>query len=108
MEDCIFCKIIKGDIPKEFDYQDDNVVVFADIHPASPVHLLIVPKKHIEDFFHVDDASHMAISHAIKKLIDKHKLMGKGYKISVNGGGAQAINHLHFHLRAPMSKDAPV
>ena len=102
MEDCIFCKIINGEIPKEFDYEDENVVVFPDINPLSPIHLLIIPKKHIEDFFHVDEKIHIAITNAIKKLIDKERLMGKGYRISVNGGGAQDINHLHFHLRAPI------
>ncbi|HVZ66728.1 MAG TPA: HIT domain-containing protein [Patescibacteria group bacterium] len=104
MEDCIFCKIVRGDIPKEFDYEDDEVVAFADIHPLSPVHLLVIPKKHIEDFFHVDDKTHMAIANAIKKLIDKKELMGKGYRISVNGGGAQDVNHLHFHLRGPVGR----
>lgn len=106
MSDCIFCKIINGEIPKEFEYQDDYVVVFADIHPLSPIHLLIVPKQHIEDFFHVEDEVHLKISHAIKKLVDKHKLMGKGYRIVVNGGGAQDINHLHFHLRAPVKPES--
>ncbi|HVT01124.1 MAG TPA: HIT domain-containing protein [Patescibacteria group bacterium] len=104
MKDCIFCKIISGEIPKDFDYEDKDVVAFADIHPLSPTHLLIIPKVHVEDFFHVDEKTHMAIARAIKKLIDKEKLMGKGYRISVNGGGAQDINHLHFHLRAPIGR----
>jgi len=104
MEDCIFCKIINGEIPKEFDYQDDDIVAFADIHPLSPVHILIVPKKHIEDFFHADGKTILSITAAIKKLIDVKDVMGKGYKITVNGGGAQDINHLHFHLRSPIGR----
>ncbi len=103
MNDCIFCKIVKGDIPKEFEYEDDDIVVFSDIHPMSPIHLLIIPKHHIEDFFHADHKTILAISDAIKKLVDKKKLMGQGYRVAVNGGGAQDINHLHFHLRAPIS-----
>ncbi|HVZ11745.1 MAG TPA: HIT domain-containing protein [Patescibacteria group bacterium] len=102
MKDCLFCKFVSGEIEKEFAYEDDDVVVFSDIHPLSPIHLLIIPKKHIEDFFHVDEKTHMAIANAIKKLIDDNKLMGRGYRIVVNGGGAQDINHLHFHLRAPI------
>lgn len=101
---CIFCKIASGDIPKKFDYEDARVMVFPDINPVAPIHLLIIPKKHIEDFFHADEATHMQIASAIKKVIDKKKLMGKGYRITVNGGGAQEINHLHFHLRGPISR----
>lgn len=101
MKDCIFCKIVKKEIPKEFAYEDDEIVAFDDIHPKTPVHLLIVPKKHIEDFFHSDDDTIRSISHAIKKLIDKEKLMGRGYTLEVNGGGYQIVNHLHFHLMGP-------
>lgn len=104
MKDCIFCKFATGEIKKDFEYEDDTVMVFEDIHPMAPIHLLIVPKHHIEDFFHANEETHMAISKAIKKLIDSKKLMGKGYRITVNGGGAQDINHLHFHLRGPLKK----
>lgn len=100
-KNCIFCKIESGEIPKEFTYQDDEIMAFPDINPMSPVHLLIIPRKHIEDFFHSDSKTIEKISVAIRKLIDKEKLMGKGYRIVVNGGGAQDINHLHFHLRGP-------
>lgn len=101
MKDCIFCKIVNGEIPKEYAYEDDEIIVFDDIHPKTPVHLLIVPRKHIEDFFHSDDNTIFSITHAIKKLIDKEKLMGKGYTLEVNGGGYQIVNHLHFHLMGP-------
>lgn len=104
MKDCIFCKIISGEIPKEFDYEDENIVAFPDINPMSPIHLLIIPKRHIEDFFHADGKTIEAISVGIRHLIDREKLMGKGYHISVNGGGAQDINHLHFHLRGPFPR----
>lgn len=102
MVDCIFCKIANKEIPKDFEHEDKNLVVFADIHPVAPVHLLFVPKKHIEDFTSpVEDKTYLAIIAAIKKMIEKNNLMGKGYKIIVNGGGAQIINHLHFHLIGP-------
>ena len=102
MTDCIFCKIVSGEIPKEFDYEDEDIVVFSDIHPMSPIHLLIIPRKHMEDFFHADEKTINAITKGIRHLIDQKKLMGKGYRIAVNGGGAQDVFHLHFHLRAPI------
>lgn len=102
MSECIFCKIARKEIPKEFAYEDDDIVAFDDINPVAPVHLLIIPKKHIKDFFEVeDDKIHLAISHAIKKLIEQKGLDSKGYRIEVNGGGAQDVFHLHFHLFGP-------
>ena len=102
MDNCIFCRIVKGEIPKDFKYEDDSVVAFDNINPAAPIHLLIVPKEHIDDFFNAKDPkTHMAITLAIHKLIEKTGLMGKGYKIEVNGGGSQEIDHLHFHLFGP-------
>lgn len=104
---CIFCKIVKGEIPKSFAYEDSEIVAFADIHPKTPIHLLIVPKRHIEDFFHSDDKTITAVSHAIKKLLDEKKLMGKGYTLEVNGGGYQIVDHLHFHLMGPKGVHSP-
>lgn len=102
MNDCIFCKISRGDIPKDFKYQDEDILAFDDINPIAPVHLIIIPKKHIEDFFDIDDEKlHVKISNAIKKLIKKTGLNNKGYKIEVNGGGSQDVFHLHFHLYGP-------
>lgn len=109
MPDCIFCKIAKKEIPKEFTYEDEDLMVFPDIHPVKPVHLLIVPKKHIKEFTDVDDVTlHGKIGIVIKKLIATHNLQNTGYKITVNGGGAQEIDHLHFHLMGPMGKTAAV
>lgn len=104
MKDCIFCKIVSGEIPKDFEYQDEKIVVFADIHPVAPVHLVIIPREHVDDFYNVKDNSvYLAVSHAIRKMIERNKLMGRGYRIVANGGGAQIINHLHFHLIGPVS-----
>lgn len=100
---CIFCKIISGEIPKEFAYEDADVVAFEDINPQTKVHLLIIPKTHVEDFFEARNPEvHMKIVHALHHLIDKKGLMGKGYKLEVNGGGAQVVPHLHFHLMGPI------
>lgn len=106
MEDCIFCKIAKHEMPKEFVYEDDDVMVFEDIHPVRQTHLLIVPKKHIEDFGNLtDDKILLKMRDTIHKLLKDLKLEGQGYRLVLNGGGAQIIDHLHLHLMAPWGKD---
>ena len=103
MKDCIFCKIVNGEIPKEFAYEDDSVVAFEDINPQAKVHLLVIPKEHIADFFDSKNSkTHMSIVKALHHLIEKNNLMGKGYKVEINGGGAQIVPHLHFHLLGPV------
>lgn len=104
MEECVFCKIIRKEIPVTFLYEDDKVVVFKDTNPQKPVHLLTIPKEHIEDFYDLDGETAAAIVYAVQKMIDENNLMGQGYKVEVNGGGAQLVNHLHFHLIAPVPK----
>lgn len=105
MKDCIFCKIVRREIPKEFKYEDENILAFDDVHPVAPVHLLIIPKQHVEDFFELkEDKIHLAISQAIQHLIEKTGLNTKGYRIEVNGGGSQDLFHLHFHLFGPRIK----
>jgi len=105
MMDCIFCKIRDGEIPKEFTYQDEDVMVFPDIHPIKPVHFLIVSKKHIPDFLDLeDDALFQKIKAITQQMIKKLKLEDKGYRLVVNGGGAQIIDHFHIHLLGPMGK----
>lgn len=107
MQDCIFCKIAHKEIPKEFTYENDDIMVFPDIHPLRPIHLLIVPKNHIATFAHLtDDVLLGKIRKVIQQMIQDEKLEGRGYRIVVNGGGAQAIDHLHFHLTGPWQKGA--
>lgn len=105
MSSCIFCKIARGDIPKKFTYEDEEVMVFPDINPVKPIHLLVVSKKHIPDFLDLEDNRLLAkIRKVAQKMIREQNLTDKGYRISVNGGGAQIINHLHFHLIGPLGK----
>jgi len=107
MDNCIFCRIARGEVEKDFEYQDSDIMVFADIKPVAPVHLLLVPREHIRDFFDVSDPSLFSkIGSVAQKLIVKKELMGKGYRIVVNGGGAQIIDHLHFHLIGPIGHAA--
>src|ERR1035437_9904142 len=103
MPDCIFCKIRDREIAKEFTYEDEDVMVFPDIHPLKPVHLLIVPKIHTEDYLEFNDLELMAkVKKVINKMIEE-KMENKGYRVSINGGGAQVVRHVHFHLMGPVS-----
>ena len=103
--DCVFCKIRDRIIPKEFTYEDEEIMVFPDIHPLKPVHLLIIPKKHIEDLLMINDKLlMMKLIKIMQEMIRKFKLENKGYRIVVNGGGAQIINHLHVHILGPLGK----
>lgn len=101
--DCVFCKIRDREIPKEFTFEDEEIMVFPDIHPVKPIHLLIVPKKHIEDFASLEESEIWEkIKQTARQLIKKEGLLEKGYRLGLNGGGAQIINHLHMHLLGPM------
>lgn len=103
--ECVFCKIRDRIIPKVFTYEDEEVMVFPDINPLKPIHLLIVPKKHIEDLSMMNDEGlMMKVTKIVQEMIKKFELGDKGYRLVVNGGGAQIINHLHFHLLGPLGK----
>ncbi len=105
MENCIFCKIVAKEIPATVVFEDDFVVAFPDIHPVKPVHILVIPKKHVDEFVAVED--HELFRHvgkAIQVLIKEKDLESKGYKIMINGGSHQDVNHLHIHLMGPMGK----
>lgn len=101
--DCIFCKIINKEIPAKVAYEDDNVVAFHDINPQAPIHLLIVPKKHIASVMEIDDEENLLLGDIIltaQNLARENNLDKKGFRIVVNTGeeGGQTVNHLHFHL----------
>ena len=104
--DCIFCKIRDRVIAKEFTYEDEEIMVFPDIHPIKPIHLLVVPKKHVEDYLEFNNADLNAkAKNIIDKMIKEQKLDdGRGYRVSVNGGGAQLVKHMHFHIMGPISQ----
>ena len=103
MEQCIFCKIIKGEIPSSKVYEDEKVIAFNDINPEAPVHVLIVPKVHVESVLELDDAGFNIIAHIFKVASDiarELKLNEKGFRIVNNIGkdGGQTVPHIHFHL----------
>src|SRR5579864_1421302 len=98
MSTCIFCKIRDREIAKDFLYEDEDVMAFYDLHPIKPVHVLVIPKKHVEDFLHVEDDSMWAkLRDVAQKMIKQHKLEDKGFRVAINGGGAQMVQHLHIH-----------
>ena len=102
MKDCLFCKIIKGEIPKDFIYQDDKIVVFKDIHSQAPVHVLVVPRKHIESLAAVreeDKGLLGKVQLVIGRLANELKI-GNGFRVIINNGkkAGQEIDHLHYHL----------
>lgn len=99
--DCIFCKIIKKEIPSDFIFEDKDIVAFKDIKPSAPVHYLIVPKEHIQSIAHLEGNHKEVLASMIytaKSLAEKFGL--RGYKIVFNVGkeGGQVIDHLHLHL----------
>ena len=101
--DCIFCKIVAGQIPSDILYTDDKVIAFRDINPMAPVHLLIIPRQHIASLNDVTEAQVPLIGHIIyvAKLLAKQRgISEKGYRVVVNCGsyGGQVVQHLHVHL----------
>ncbi len=106
--DCIFCKIGRGDISSETIFEDNEVRVFNDLHPKAPVHLLIIPKEHIQSIAHLEGNHKGIISHMIfiaKRVAEERGL--KGFKLVFNVGreGGQVIDHLHLHLLGGWRKD---
>lgn len=101
MDDCLFCKIIKKEIPSKIVYETESLVVFPDINPAADIHLLIVPKKHIAGVGEINEEHQgllVEIYQMVKKLVEEQNLKDDLYRVVVNGGKAQHIPHLHFHL----------
>ena len=98
--DCIFCKIVNGEIPSKKIYEDDNVIVIMDIDPKVDGHSLIIPKKHVSDFTELSDDELLNIN-KVAKLVGLSlvkKLNAKGMTTAVNYGDSQAVKHYHMHL----------
>ena len=106
--DCIFCKILNGDIPGKFIYEDDILACFMDINPICDGHVLIVPKKHIEDVRSVDKDTLYHMFEVANKISEKlmKETSEKGYSLSINYGDKQEVKHLHLHLM-PNYKNKP-
>lgn len=103
MEDCIFCKILAGDIPGDIVFRDEDVLAFRDIKPVAPTHILVIPTKHIVTIQDIPDDSFSLIAKMMKVASDlavKEGITKDGYRLVINSGehGAQIVQHLHLHL----------
>ena len=103
MEDCLFCKIIKGEIPSTKVYEDEYVYAFKDIEPVAPIHILVVPKKHIETLLDVSEEDKDLISYiyqTINKIAKENGFAESGFRVIVNCGkdSGQEVMHIHFHV----------
>ncbi|MDD4351983.1 MAG: histidine triad nucleotide-binding protein [Candidatus Gracilibacteria bacterium] len=102
-EDCVFCKILNGEIESNLVYSDEEIVAFNDINPKAPIHILIVPRKHIESVAEMERGDEFIVGNMIKVakiLAEENRIGEKGYKLLINVGeeGGQVVPHLHLHL----------
>ena len=103
MDNCVFCKIIKGEIPSEKVYEDEDVIAFKDINPVTPIHILVIPKKHIATLLDVtEEDSHLIgkVFVAINKIAKQIGIEENGFRIVANCGrdSGQEVMHIHFHI----------
>lgn len=107
-ENCIFCQILAGKAPGEIVYQDDLVSAFHDLHPAAPVHLLIVPNRHITSLNRISEQDEVLLGRLVivaRRLAEKYNISQAGYRFFINTGteAGQTIFHLHAHLTGGQS-----
>ena len=101
--DCVFCQIVAGKIASDLVYQDEEVVAFHDIHPQAPVHLLVIPKKHITSLAQLTEEEKPLVGHMVNianQLAKREGISEKGYRLVINCGqqGGQLVPHLHLHV----------
>ena len=101
--DCVFCKISRKQIPADVAYEDEDIIAFRDAHPIAPVHILIIPKKHIASIADISGEDTMLMGKLIataKKITSDLKISEKGYKLLFRVGkhGGQEVGHIHLHL----------
>ena len=102
MENCLFCKIIAGEIPSARVYEDENVYAFRDIHPQAPTHILVIPKKHIPSLAEAEEATDKELAACLRAIrtIGIQEKLENGYRVVSNCGpdACQSVHHLHFHI----------
>ena len=100
--DCLFCKIIAGEIPSKKAYEDDLIYAFYDINPQAPTHILVIPKQHIASMAELDATNAAMMAHLMQKIpeIAKNADLTGGFRIVSNAGddACQSVHHLHFHI----------
>lgn len=104
MDNCLFCKIIKGDIPSNKVYETDDVLAFRDINPQAPVHILVIPKEHIDGVGSITPGNSLAAAKCLEAaaVIAKQEKLDGGFRVISNCGpdAGQTVPHLHFHILA--------
>lgn len=104
MADCLFCKIVKGEIPSKKVYEDETVYVFEDIEPTAPIHYLVIPKEHISKLDEITEENSGVIAHIFEVISKLAKDMGlkDGFRVVSNCGAqaGQSVSHIHFHMLA--------
>ncbi len=102
MDSCVFCRIVAGELPTSVVYEDDAIMAFKDLHPEAPVHVLVIPKKHIASLVHLEAEDAGLMGHLMLKLpeLATAQGLGQGFKSRINTGlaGGQEVAHLHVHL----------
>ncbi len=100
MADCVFCKIISGEIPSKRVYEDEQVIVINDMNPGAPVHVLVIPKEHTENILTASPDVLLHVKEILPQLVKQLGLEEKGFRVVVNTGswGGQSVPHLHFHI----------
>ena len=109
MSDCIFCKIASGEIPSQTVFEDEKFCVFKDVHPKTPIHLLVIPKEHIVSIADLQPGHAEMISGLIftaKRIADEQGLPGYKLLFNVGAEGGQTIDHLHLHIMGGRQKQA--
>jgi histidine triad (HIT) family protein len=109
MTECLFCKIAGKKIPAEIIYEDEETMAFLDVHPKTPAHVLVIPKKHFENLTSLDDSRILPLFATVKKIgkILKNVLKADGLTIGINEGRAsgQEVDHLHIHIMPRFAND---
>ena len=100
MTDCVFCKIVSGEIPSKRVYEDDKVIVINDLNPGAPVHVLVIPKEHTENILTASPDILVHVKNVLPEIVKKLGIAEKGFRVVVNTGveGGQTVPHLHFHI----------
>lgn len=112
MNDCLFCKIIAGEMPAKKVYENECLIAIEDINPQSPVHLLIIPKKHISTPFDISEADKELVGSVFltaNKLAEERNIVESGFRVVINcnKGAGQTVFHIHFHLLGGRSMQWP-
>lgn len=105
MEDCVFCKIASGEIPCKKLYEDDTVIAFPDMNPKAPIHILVVPKKHIQSIMGLQPEDAALVAHlfeVVQQMMREQGVSERGFRVIINTGkeGGQTVPHLHIHALA--------